>query len=135
MEFSLIQKKTKKHIRIPFSKVVGNTIWRYTMEEHPTIKSKYIFISSYAPFDQLSTSQIRNIVGRALGSKSSGVQILRKTFASRLLASGSSLSLITDALGHATEKTLDPYLDTNGKMMRQCALPLSSRFSYIGGLL
>lgn len=135
MEFSLIQKKTKKHIRIPFSKGVGNTIWRYTMEERPTIKSKYIFISSYAPFDHLSTSQIRNIVGKALRSKNSGVHILRKTFASRLLVSGSSLSLITDALGHETEETLDPYLDTNGEMMRQCALPLSSRISYTGGLL
>ncbi|MDA3821337.1 MAG: tyrosine-type recombinase/integrase [Bacteroidales bacterium] len=135
MEFSLIQKKTRKHIRVPFSTAVGNAIWRYVLEERPSVKSEYIFISRFAPFDRYTTSQIRNLLGKALGNGEGNVHILRRTFASKLLVSGSTTSLITDALGHITEGTIDPYLSTNGAMMRMCALPLSDRFSYTGGLL
>ncbi|MBI9093568.1 MAG: tyrosine-type recombinase/integrase [Sphaerochaeta sp.] len=135
MEFSLIQKKTRNHIRIPFSTAVGNAIWRYVLEERPSVKNEYIFISRFAPFDRYTTSQIRNLLGRALGNGEGNVHKLRRTFASKLLVSGSTTSLITDALGHISEGTIDPYLSTNGAMMRMCALPLSARFSYTGGLL
>lgn len=135
MEFSLIQKKTRTHIRIPFSIVIGNTIWRYLNEMRPDVGGPYVFIGRFAPHRRLSTAQIRGIIARALGQGYGSAQLLRRTFATRLLRTGASVSLITDALGHASERTIDPYLSTNDKMMGRCAIPLASCCPYGGGLL
>lgn len=135
MEFSLVQQKTRTHIRVPFSIVIGNTIWRYLDEMRPDVGGPYVFISRFAPHRRLSTTQIRGIIERALGQGYGSSQLLRRTFATRLLRTGASVSLITDALGHASQRTIDPYLSTNDGMMGHCPIPLASCCPYGGGLL
>ena len=133
-EFSLIQQKTRKHIRLPFSNGVGNTILKYIEEERPTQKTPYLFISPRAPHGRLSKSQIRLIVSKALERKA-GTHILRKTFASNLLRTGAGFDTVSDVLGHESPDTVDPYLSTDSARMRLCALPLGSALQYKGGLL
>lgn len=133
-EFSLIQQKTKRHIRLPFSNGVGNIILKYIEEERPRQKSPYLFISPRAPHGRLSKTQINRIVSKALDRRS-GIHILRKTFASNLLQAGAEFDYISDVLGHESPKAVDSYLSTDTARMRLCAIPLGNALQYKGGLL
>lgn len=133
-EFSLIQQKTRKHIRLPFSNGLGNTILMYIEEERPRLESPYLFINPRAPHDRFSRGKISQIVSKALGIRT-GTHILRKTFASNLLQSGVGYDTVSDVLGHESSKTVDPYLSTDSLKMRLCAIPLGITFQYRGGLL
>lgn len=133
-ELSLIQQKTRKHIRLPFSNGVGNTILKYVEEERPRGQSPYLFISPRAPHGRLSKSQIKLIVSKALERKA-GTHILRKTFASNLLRAGAGFDTVSDALGHESPSAVDPYLSTDSARMRLCAIPLGNALQYKGGLL
>ena len=53
------------------------------------------------------------------------MHILRRTFASKLLASGNTVSIISAALGHINEKTVDTYLSTDEQRMRLCSIGLT----------
>lgn len=53
-----------------------------------------------------------------------GLHILRRTFASRLLENGVPLPVISAALGHIGQESSKPYLSTDEKVMRKCALGL-----------
>lgn len=133
-ELSLIQQKTRKHIRLPFSNGVGNAILKYIEEERPNKETPYLFISPRAPHGCLSKKQIYRIISKALGRKS-GTHILRKTFASNLLRAGAGFDTVSDALGHESPSTMDPYLSTDSARMRLCAIPLGDALQYKGGLL
>lgn len=133
-EFSLIQQKTRKHIRLPFSNGVGNAILKYIEEERPNRQSPYLFLSPWAPHGCLSTGQIAHIASKAL-NRTSGTHILRKTFASNLLRAGVVYDTVSDALGHESSKTVDPYLSTDSERMRSCSIPLGDAHQYKGGLL
>ncbi|NCB71818.1 MAG: hypothetical protein EOM45_08510 [Clostridia bacterium] len=133
-EFTLIQQKTRKHIRLPFSNGVGNAILKYVEEDRPTQKVPYLFISPRAPHGCLSKEQVNRIVSKALKRKT-GSHILRKTFASNLLNAGVGYDTVSDVLGHESSETVDTYLSTANEKMRQCALPLGNTSQYTGGLL
>jgi site-specific recombinase XerD len=133
-EFSLIQQKTRKHIRLPFSNGVGNAILKYIEEERPNKETPYLFISPRAPHGCLSKEQFYRITSKALGRKS-GTHILRKTFASNLLNAGVPYDTVSDVLGHESSDTVDPYLSTDSARMRLCAIPLGNTLQYKGGLL
>lgn len=62
-----------------------------------------------------------------------GLHILRRTYASELLKSGISVSLIASALGHADTGTVDRYLAVEEEKIRKCSLPIDE-ISYKGGL-
>ena len=133
-EFSLIQQKTKRHIRLPFSNGVGNILLKYIEEERPRQQSPYLFVSPRAPHGRLSKTQLNMIASKALGRRT-GTHILRKTFASNLLQAGVEFDYVSDVLGHESSKTVDPYLSTDPVRMRLCAIPLGNALRYKGGLL
>jgi integrase len=65
-----------------------------------------------------------------LGEKGSatdirGLHVARRTFASGLLAAGNPVSMISCALGHSDPSSVDEYLATDVKRMRQCAIGLA----------
>ena len=53
-----------------------------------------------------------------------GFHVTRKTFASKLLATGNPVMTIAAALGHVGIGTVDEYLATNENQMRLCAIGL-----------
>jgi integrase len=132
---SIVQRKTRVHLRIPFTTGVGNAIWRYLREERPDIPDDHVFLYPRAPFRPVGGSIVRICMMHALKTHVGGGHITRKTFASRLLRNESPVSIISDLLGHQSDATIDPYLDTNTTMMRECALPLAQLDPYKGGLL
>jgi integrase len=133
-EFSIIQQKTRKHLRIPFPNLIGNRLYSYITDERPDSTSEFVFINRRAPFFPITTSCCHSTIRRVTNNEVTGFHILRKTFASSLLGIGSSISLITDMLGHKSESSIDPYLDTNMIMMTKCSLSLDG-IEYRGGAL
>lgn len=61
-----------------------------------------------------------------------GFHVTRKTFASKLLATGNPVTTIAAALGHVGIDTVDEYLATNEEQMRLCAIGLKG-IEYTGG--
>ena len=54
-----------------------------------------------------------------------GLHIYRRTFASRLLQSGTPLPLISEMLGHIDKNSVRVYLSTDEAKMKRCALDIS----------
>ena len=132
--FRIIQQKTNSEILIPFSVGVGNALFQYITEERPQIKSKYIFINNVAPYNHYSNSIIRRILTKAL-HESIGFHIIRKTFASKLNSERTSFTMISEVLGHSSLDSIDAYITSDIKELKQCAIPMKNNFSYRGNLI
>lgn len=133
--FRIVQKKTQVEIVLPFSNGVGNALYDYITNERPNKGSNYIFINKTAPFNPYKRTVVSHALAKALNVENKGAHILRKTLASKMTAASSTFSIVTEALGHTTDTTLDPYISIDEKRLRECAIPLGDYFSYKGGLL
>lgn len=124
---SIIQKKTRKHLILPLTVEAGNSLWKYIREGRPrTNNSTKIFIKHCPPFNGLHTTACREALTRATGNPPvTNFHILRKTFASRLLSTGSNPELISLTLGHTDTSQLNVYLSTDIECMRKCALEIN----------
>lgn len=126
MEFSIMQQKTRRHLRIPFPAEVGNLIISYVTENRPQTENRNeLFLQSRAPFRILGKYTACRFLAEATGGEISGFHILRRTFATRLMRNGVSVSHISDALGHSSDSTVSSYISTDDSMMKRCAMPLS----------
>lgn len=135
----LVQKKTKEALVIPFDTEVSNALIRYILEERRECSSDHVFVTVTGPARKLThNSSFRTETRfRETGEYDKpvhdGLHILRRTFASDLLKSGVSVSLIASALGHTDMGTVDQYLAIEEERIRECALPIDE-IPYKGGL-
>jgi site-specific recombinase XerD len=125
---SILQLKTKTRLLLPLSTEAGNSLWCYIKDGRPKLVSKTdcVFISHRAPFEQISVNCCRSALDKSLGNvkPAYGFHILRKTFASRLLAYGSNPEEIASSLGHSGTSSIDVYLSTDDDKMKLCAIDL-----------
>ena len=63
-----------------------------------------------------------------------GFHVTRKTFASKLLTNGNTVTIIAAALGHMGANNVDEYLATNEDKMRLCTIGLKG-IKYSGGFI
>jgi len=90
-----------------------------------------VFIALKHPYTRLRSrrscyASSLEILGRKkTETDSRGLHVARKTFASNLLVAGNNVSIISSTLGHVDESTVDKYLATDGKRMRQCSIGLA----------
>lgn len=137
-EMSFQQQKTGVWICLPFPISVGNAIYTYITKARPESDSPYIFLSFKAPFNNMTSGICPNSINRVLAqanlAPTNGFHITRKTFASKLLNSGTPYSTISNLLGHTDNTTLKVYIATDEQGLRQCALPLHG-IEYKGDLL
>lgn len=135
----LIQKKTKEGLVVPFDTEVSNALIRYILEERRECSSGHVFVTVTGPVRKLTHHSSFRTETRFRGTGEcdkpvhGGLHILRRTFASALLESGVSVSLIASALGHTDAGTVDRYLATEEGKMRKCALSIDG-IPYKGGL-
>lgn len=132
---NILQQKTKKDITLPLPVSVGNAIYNYIKNGRPKCKSPYVFITHSAPYGQLATDVCHRALQKALPyKKTCGFHIVRKTFATNLLRSNSKISLISDALGHKTNSTVNKYLSLDEERMQMCPLSLNDvNIPWMGG--
>lgn len=124
------QKKTGVDLEIPIDSATQNAIIDYILNERRDCEQEYIFVTSVGPIKKLARRQYR-IKYRTRGTESyeklphDGLHIYRRTFASRLLQSGTPLPLISEMLGHIDKNSVRVYLSTDETKMKRCALDIS----------
>ena len=127
---SIVQQKTGVPLTLPFPVEVGNVLVRYITEGRPVCNIPNVFTTLYHPYRKMEKSRCYCTSVAILGKKGSphdvrGMHVLRKTFASKLLVAGNTVSMISATLGHADEGTVDTYLATNEQKMRLCSIGLA----------
>lgn len=125
---SIIQQKTGKALTMPMPVKTGNILFRYIRDGRPESDSPYIFIRHEAPYDGVKRGVCRNALRRfidPLDGNGCSFHIVRKTFATNLLAGGVNVELISDSLGHSTDGTVHKYLSLDEERMRMCPLSLA----------
>jgi site-specific recombinase XerD len=128
---SFVQQKTGQPLTLPFPVEVGNLLARYILEGRPECDLPNVFITLKHPHTPLKTAaRCYSASLSVLGKKTTpedvrGLHVIRRTFASNLLAAGNPVSLISCALGHTSDSAVDEYLATDEQNMRRCAIGLS----------
>ena len=128
---SIVQQKTGVPLTLPFPTEVGNVLARYILNGRPECDEPNVFITLKHPFTRLRSRKGCYYASLAvLGPKKSvtdvrGLHVIRKTFASNLLAAGNLTSTIASTLGHVGESRIDEYLATDEKRMRTCSIGLT----------
>jgi site-specific recombinase XerD len=134
---SFIQQKTGVHLKLPLPVDVGNSLYRYICEGRPQSNSNHVFIHHRAPYCRFGGVTFVRLLKAAVTTQCEsetihGFHVTRKTFASKLLATGNPVTTIAAALGHVGVDTVDEYLATNEDQMRLCAIGLKG-IEYCGG--
>jgi site-specific recombinase XerD len=125
MTISISQQKTYRPVVLPVSLLIGDRIRNYILNGRPKIPNGYVFLSHTSPFSNSGGTHICiDALKRATEGKYGSFHILRRTFASRLLATGSDTSTIKDSLGHSDYSSVDRYLSTDKANERLCCLPI-----------
>lgn len=136
---SLIQQKTGVYLKLPLPIDVGNSLYRYLGEGRPQSSSPHVFVHHRAPYCKLGRSTFGGLLKAVVTATCEsepihGFHVTRKTFASKLLATGNPVPTIAAALGHVGVNTVDEYLATHEDQMRLCAIGLKG-ISYSGGFI
>ena len=124
------QKKTGVDLEIPIDSATQNAIIDYILNERRDCEQEYIFVTSVGPIKKLARRHYR-MKYRTQGTESyenlphDGLHIYRRTFASRLLQSGTPLPLISEMLGHIDKNSVRVYLSTDEAKMKRCALDIA----------
>jgi integrase len=128
----LTQSKTQQHMVLPLRAVVGNPLVDYLVNERPSnLNIKNIFANVNCPEKPIESSTIGAIVRRFFekigircDEKENGIRLFRRYLASRILENGIQPRVISDILGHLSPESLNPYINTDIKHLRECGLSI-----------
>lgn len=107
------QSKTGNAVCLPLTVDIGNSIYRYILEERPRVDDDHVFLRSQAPFIPLGGHStcyyiVSNILQRAGIQKDGriwGMCMLRHNAASMMVQNSIPLTTIAAILGHAETRT------------------------------
>lgn len=133
------QSKTGNAVCLPLTVDIGNSIYRYILEERPRVDDDHVFLRSQAPFIPLGGHStcyyiVSNILQRAGIQKDGriwGMCMLRHNAASMMVQNSIPLTTIAAILGHAETRTTDIYIASNSRRRASasaCARASSSCF-------
>jgi integrase len=130
-EISLTQFKTGNPVTLPLLSEVGNAIIDYLKNGRFSSKSPHVFLSCRAPYVPATKSTvcsaIRYIIeqsGVSVEHRRHGPHAMRHSLAGRLLENHVPVSIISEALGHASTETTMSYLRIDISSLLKCALPV-----------
>lgn len=125
------QVKTDELLSLPMPAELGWALIDYIRDGRPETDSPFIFVRHCAPFQAFCSNnnfhyQMRKYAALAgitpPSSKLYGLHSIRHTFATNLLKEGTSLSLISEFLGHNGVSATPVYLKVDDEHLRICAL-------------
>lgn len=128
----LTQSKTQQPMVLLLRAVVGNPLVDYLSNERPrNLDIKSIFTNAHDPENPMDSSTIGGIVRRffeKLGircdDKENGIRLFRRYLASKVLENGVQPKVISEILGHLSPESLNPYIDTDIKHLRECGVSI-----------
>lgn len=142
----LKQDKTGKLIELPLLADVGNALIDYIQNGRPTDDHKIVFLTHLFPHKPLTRGAIYTIVsskisnaGLDIKGRRHGPHSLRHSLAYNMLGNGSTLGIISNALGHTSVESTMYYLGVDIGRLMECSLavpPVNVEFyNQRGGLL
>jgi len=127
---NIVQQKNRKPLILPLLNDVGNAIVDYVLNARPESDEPFVFLKSTPPFGKItdcyniSCRHLKKAGLRQDPSQSKGFHVFRHSVASKMLSSEVPLSVISNALGHASMESSKTYLSTDGVHLKACALTL-----------
>lgn len=133
-----IQSKTRTPLSLPLTREVGWAVIDYLKYGRPKIDSPYLFVRHMAPFGPFAEGDhLTQLIKRYMElahipslKKKRGMHSLRHTMASMLLEKDTSLSVISNILGHIDTNSTAIYLKVDVKKLKECALNLEEEVDH-----
>ena len=129
---SVRQRKTGVALEQALRPVVGNAICRYVAQERPLSDLPELFLIDDRDVRPLTPSavggvcdKVYRLAGVRQDGRRGGSHLLRHRFAQSLVDSGACDAAAMRLLGHTSPSSLNVYLDTDQKRLRDCALSIS----------
>lgn len=129
---TLTQRKTGSLLSLPLLADVGEVIADYLLHGRPGgVVDEHVFLRSHAPYVGLSPSSDLYWVSASAFARTEtsprngtgqGFRVLRASFATRMLEDGTTLPVISGALGHRGITSAKHYLAADERRMRDCCL-------------
>lgn len=123
------QYKTGKPVELPLLAEVGEAIVNYLQYARPVSDLQEVFLSARPPYCSMNRYAINSAISQIM--RESGVDIshrkfgphsMRHSLASRLLANGVSLPVISESLGHNNTVSTMEYLRVDISSLIKCTL-------------
>ena len=119
--------------RLPLLPIVGNAIYNYIVEERPVSESPCVFLSNHAPHRTLTGRSLEYICKlifhkanvRIESDQRKGFHLFRHHLATTMLSNDVAPPIITATLGHRSPSSLETYLDSDFKHLKECALDIN----------
>jgi site-specific recombinase XerD len=121
--------KTRQEYLLPIPQSMSDALIDYLQYGRPKTTSRQIFVYHRAPVGKgIKSKIVTDTVRRALHRTNSihhsiGANLLRRTFATKLLTKGVKIKEIADLLRHRSINTTTIYLKVDFNQLRQVALP------------
>jgi len=131
-KINFTQYKTGKPVELPLLTEVGESIINYLQCARPISDLQEVFLSARPPYCSMGRYAVNNAISRIM--RESGVDIsqrkfgphsMRHSLASRLLANGVSLPVISESLGHDNTLSTMEYLRVDVSNLSKCSLDVS----------
>ena len=122
-----IQEKTGNQFTQPMPYDVAAALIDYLKNGRPTSNDQHVFLRHKSHIGRLhgGTSRIYRLIKKAnldFGTRKHGFHSLRHTFATRLVANGTPLKIVSELMGHASITSTGTYISVDFKSLRRCAL-------------
>jgi integrase len=123
------QYKTGKAVELPLLIEIGESIVNYLQHARPVSNLQEVFLSARPPYRPMWRYSVNAAISKII--RESGVDISRRKFgphsmrhslASRLLANGVSLPVISESLGHDNTLSTMEYLRVDVLSLAECTL-------------
>lgn len=126
---SIVQNKTDVPLTIPMHVNTGNAIYDYITQERDS-ESDFLFITKRnTPFKSSDVSYCVTMIFRAAGIRQNkkdrkGTHIFRHHLATKLFENEVAQPVISQTLGHTDPVSVQTYLNSDMKHLRQCSLSI-----------
>ncbi len=123
------QTKTRQTLGLPLTDEAAHVLIDYLRIARPKSTLRQLFLRVRAPFTPLQPASVHDVLENrvrrsGLNLAIAGTQVLRHSFATRLMQQGVSIKAIGDTLGHRDIESTSVYLRLDVDELRQVALPV-----------
>jgi integrase/recombinase XerD len=121
------QTKTRQTLRLPLTDEAAQVLIDYLRHARPKSTLRQLFLRVHAPLIPLQPDSVHDVLENRLRRSGlnlpiAGTQVLRHSFATRLMQQGVSIKAIGDTLGHRDIESTSVYLRLDMDELRQVAL-------------
>lgn len=130
-EIKITQKKTGNVVILPLLTSVGELIKDYILNERKPSEAKEVFLRTVVPYTAISNVTSMGVLFYKY-LKNAGIERepfdgktfhgLRRRLGRSLLVSGSSLSVVSQILGHQDTESAKHYISLDSENLKECAL-------------